>query len=593
MHILSLIFKEVLYLSAMACVLVMLLLALKRLFRKALSAKWQYCLWAVLVLRLLVPFQPPSALSVYNVFYAAAESANLPVTAFAEPRQYETPAQEASVSEPDSAGPAAQNGTTGSPALSTGISGSSVQEEGENRALGAAESFFKAAPIIWLAGMAALAMYTAAVNLTFAASVRRRYVPLRDDRIGRVLDDSLALLHIRRRIPILTTDMARTPALYGLLRPKILVCAASMEQLGDNELRHVFLHELSHYKRKDIAVNWLLTVLRLVHFFNPLVWYAFHKIREDGEAACDEAALRYIRPEERLSYGNTVIKLLRLFSESSFIPVTAGLSKNKQSVKRRILMIGNFKKSRWTGTLLAVLLLAAAALAGLTGCSETAGTATPDNSPESSVSGNPADTASPGASAPDASAPDMSTSPSGTQTPDETANPSPSSSPSPSEAAPSSEPVPSPVPSEAPMPSSGPTAEPVPSSGTVDILYSDWTVAKVLAYGTAGTYSKEDAEALIGQTLSFSKGSVTIINDQPSSSPGTYKNPEYTEDTVSKNDFITDFNMSFDKLGLSAESASLFTVSVSGAGGCVLLVKDADTLILYAGGTFFELTRSE
>jgi beta-lactamase regulating signal transducer with metallopeptidase domain len=592
MDILSLIFKEVLYLSAMACVLVVLLLALKKLFRKALSAKWQYGLWAVLVLRLLLPFQPPSALSVYNLFYAAAESANLPITAIAEPPQYEQAEQLPAANAPEGSGAAQSTGQ----AVQSGTDGGTAQnlEAGDaSAAPGEWALFYKTAALVWLVGMAALGVYTAWVNLAFAASVRRRYVPLQDDRLGHVLEDCKSLLNIRRDIPILTTDKARTPALYGLLRPKILVCAASMERLGDNELRHVFLHELSHYKRKDIAVNWLLTVLRLVHFFNPLVWYAFHIIREDGEAACDEAALRYLRPEEHLSYGNTVIKLLRLNSESSFIPVTAGLSKNKQSVKRRILMIGNFKKRRWTGTLLAILLLAAAALAGLTGCSETAGTATPDNT----VSGSPADSASPDATTPDASAPDMSPSPSGTQTPDETANPSPSAEPSPSEAAPSSEPVPSPVPSEGPMPSAGPTAEPMPSSdtypvGMTDIFRSDWTVTKVLAYGSAGTYSKEDAEALIGQTLSFASDGATIINDQPDDSPATFENPQYTEDTVSKSDFITDFSMSFEKLGLSAESASLFTVSVSGAGGCVLLVKDADTLILSAGGTFFELTRA-
>ncbi len=599
MDVLILIFKEVLYLGAMACVLVPLLLVLKKIFAKVLSPKWQYYLWAVLLLRLLLPFQPPSTLSVYNVFYAVAESANLPITAIAEPPL--NPAAEQGSA--DNTAPA-QLVATGGTIIKDGTvphnSGADLSETPD-----AAAAILKTASIIWLVGMAALGLYMAWVNLAFAANVRRRYVPLRDERVGRILDDCKELLHIRRAIPILTTNKARTPALYGLLRPKILMCAASMAQLGEHELRHVFLHELSHYRRKDIAVNWLLTVLRLVYFFNPLVWYAFHKIREDGEAACDAAALRYLGADERLSYGSTVLKLLRLNSESSFIPVTAGLSKNKQSVKRRILMIGHFNKSKWTGTLLAVLLMAALVLVGLTGCSAAAATVTPDGTPSDTVSDSPADISSPDTSTPDIS-PLPSVTETGTVAPDETAFPSPANEPSPSMdprpspsmmPTPSSEPEASPYLSEAPMPSeprpsSEPNAEPVPSAGTVHILYSDWTVTKVLAFGTAGTYGKEDAEALIGQTLSFSGGSVTMINDQPAASPGTYKNPVYTENTVSKSDFLTDFNMSFDKLGLSAESASLFTVSVSDAGGCVLLVKDADTLILCAGGTFFELTRA-
>jgi hypothetical protein len=127
----------------------------------------------------------------------------------------------------------------------------------------------------------------------------------------------------------------------------------------------------------------------------------------------------------------------------------------------------------------------------------------------------------------------------------------------------------------------------------MDIFKSDWVVSSVLAYGSVGTYSKEDAEKLIGKTLSFSSDEATIINDQPGDAPATFRNPEYTAGTVSKSDFLTDFKMSFDKLGLDGVDASLMGVSVSGAGGCVLLVKDAATIVLCAGGTFFELTRAE
>lgn len=78
-------FKTVVTLSAMGSVLAVLLMALRRLFHKALGPKWQYLLWSVLILRLLLPFQPPSALSIYNVFSTIAQAPGLPVTDTVQP----------------------------------------------------------------------------------------------------------------------------------------------------------------------------------------------------------------------------------------------------------------------------------------------------------------------------------------------------------------------------------------------------------------------------------------------------------------------------------------------------------------------------
>jgi len=58
-------------------------------------------------------------------------------------------------------------------------------------------------------------------------------------------------------------------------------------------LRYVFLHELGHLKRGDILVNWLMALPLVLHWFNPLVWYAIQRIRVDGESACDALALSH------------------------------------------------------------------------------------------------------------------------------------------------------------------------------------------------------------------------------------------------------------------------------------------------------------
>lgn len=121
--------------------------------------------------------------------------------------------------------------------------------------------------------------------------------------------------------------------------------------------------------------------------------------------------------------------------------------------------------------------------------------------------------------------------------------------------------------------------------------YGKWVVQKVLAYGQAGTYSRDDAETLIGKSLDFSAGAATIITDQSSEPVVNMSNPEYQESVVSGSDFQTDFGMSFVELGISENSITAVEVADSDGTGGTFLIKDSNTIIFVAGGTYFELTR--
>jgi len=120
--------------------------------------------------------------------------------------------------------------------------------------------------------------------------------------------------------------------------------------------------------------------------------------------------------------------------------------------------------------------------------------------------------------------------------------------------------------------------------------YGEWVVKRVLAYGI-GTYSSDDAEKLIGCSLNFSADKACIFTDQPSDTAAVINSPEYQETTQSSSDFQTDYKMSFDTLGISTDSVT--EVQVAGPNGLrgVFLMKDSNTIILIAGGTYFELIK--
>src|SRR5206468_3087970 len=105
------------------------------------------------------------------------------------------------------------------------------------------------------------------------------------------------------------------------------------------ELRHVILHELGHLQRHDVAMNWLLTAVRTIHWFNPLAWLAMARVEEERELACDELTLSSLAPHERPGYGRTILKILEHFRTAASVPARVGILNQKERMRRRLIRI--------------------------------------------------------------------------------------------------------------------------------------------------------------------------------------------------------------------------------------------------------------
>jgi beta-lactamase regulating signal transducer with metallopeptidase domain len=123
---------------------------------------------------------------------------------------------------------------------------------------------------------------------------------------------------------LLATSEVETPALYGALHPRLLVPEGLLEDFSREELRHIFLHELAHVKRRDLVSHWLMTLAQTVHWFNPLVWGALARMRVERELASDALALEHDETQETGSYGRTLIKILDLLVQPKLNPGLVG-----------------------------------------------------------------------------------------------------------------------------------------------------------------------------------------------------------------------------------------------------------------------------
>jgi len=355
-------FKQIAYLSFNASILALTIILVKKIFNKTLTPKYHYYIWILLIVRLLLPIYIESPTSIYNLFSSTAKKINLPQSVVQNISRPNNSADKSKISLNNTTVPS--NNFNIQKQKSNSFSLNVIQTKNYNLII-------KFMCYIWLIGIGIMLIYTLYINTVFVIKLKH-YEKSKNTRIASILKSCQKLMHVRRNITILTTNRLRTPSLYGFLKVKILISEAYMKNLSDDEIKYIFLHELSHYKRKDILLNWIIVLLQIIHFFNPIIWYAFYKIHEDCEISCDAAALKYVKKEHYQDYGSTIIKLLRLFSESNFIPVTAGISKNKSSYKRRIIMISNFKKSSRIKTFISLTLIAAIAITGLTSCGSVA-----------------------------------------------------------------------------------------------------------------------------------------------------------------------------------------------------------------------------
>ena len=212
--------------------------------------------------------------------------------------------------------------------------------------------------VLWLAGAIVLGLYILAKNIRFWGMIKGR-AAVTDKRTLDLLEECKERLNIRRSTHIIITDKVKSPALFGYFRPRLLLPDGILEHFSDEDLAYVFMHEMGHLKRHDIAVSCFVALFQIIHWFNPLVWLAFYQMRIDQESACDASVLSRLRHHQPVEYANAIVGFLERYCQNRQLPSMSGILENKTQMKRRLTMIVNYKKYSKRMTVMAVAMLLA------------------------------------------------------------------------------------------------------------------------------------------------------------------------------------------------------------------------------------------
>ena len=319
-----------------AVFLILVVLALRAALGRRMSAGLRYGLWAVVLVRLLVPvqlFTSPIA-GTWVVTERRTEQVFDGVEKFYNPNEDDVL---------NSLG--GQAGPSGT--LTTFPDAPGAPDVPDAPAPPAPPDLTRAPAWLgwaWLAGSAAVAVVLLLSNLRFYWRLRQERVPLDE-----------ADLPLR----VYTSAGLPSPCLFGIPRPAVYI---TPDVAADPAmLRHVLAHEYTHYKHGDHIWSLLRCAALAVHWWNPLVWLAAVLSQRDGELSCDEGTLKRLGDGERAAYGSTLLALVTAKPRpGDLFRCATTMAGDKKSLKERVTRIAQAPKRVLWAVIVAVAVTALA-----------------------------------------------------------------------------------------------------------------------------------------------------------------------------------------------------------------------------------------
>ncbi len=296
------VFLKLVNMSITASYLVLAVIALRLVFRKA--PKWIFCvLWGLVALRLICPFSLESVLSLIPA--AEPLPSNIIYTAH----------------------PEIQSGVAVIDKAVNPLLGSSLTPVSPAVSANPTQILSFLLSRIWAVGAAGMLLYAL---VSFLLIYRRVATAIPVEK------------NIKR------SEFIDTPFVLGLVRPVIYLPAC----MASEDTPYVIAHEQAHIRRRDHWWKPLGFALLSVYWFNPAMWVAYILLCRDIEAACDEKVIQEMAQEGRRAYSTALLNCSISRRRIAACPLAFG----EVGVKDRVKRVMNYKKPAFWVVLAAVVL---------------------------------------------------------------------------------------------------------------------------------------------------------------------------------------------------------------------------------------------
>ena len=331
--------KVFLSMSFSGTILILALLVGKRFWQDKISRQWQYYIWLVVILRLLLPFAPE-----WNLMETARGTIGQVQSHTAMPSQ--TQPADSSVSHP----------------VQENENQSHLEQENKKtdhprqgiKVLADLMALFSAKVwLVWLAVALGLLIRKITMYQRFVRCIRAEMTPIEDAAMLERLSAVEEQAGVKRPIELCSSPFVSTPMLMGLVHSCIVLPSAT---LPERDFYYIALHELMHHKRRDILYKWLVELSVCMHWFNPAVYWMRRELSRACEFSCDAAVLAKVGRNHARDYGKTLLDAMAAVRKYRETVGAVLLSENKQLLKERLGAVMNDQKKSGAAVLLTGML---------------------------------------------------------------------------------------------------------------------------------------------------------------------------------------------------------------------------------------------
>ncbi len=187
---------------------------------------------------------------------------------------------------------------------------------------------------IWIAGMIIWLVFRLTGLIIF-----RKNLKLQSKKLSSTDLNMLKINHDSYHAEYFYTNMPSSPFVTGFLKPEIYLPKDVFDGLSSTHKQCIIEHELTHIKRKDLWMQVLAEVVRMIYWFNPIIHIAWNAFRQDQELACDHQVLANCNKSQRYEYGRVLLKGLHAHA----LPATMAFFNNH---KQRFIMLEKHNNSK-------------------------------------------------------------------------------------------------------------------------------------------------------------------------------------------------------------------------------------------------------
>ena len=311
------ILQTLLTMTATASVVALAVMVLRLPLKKA--PRWiTCCLWAVVFLRMACPVSFSLPVSLVPASIAQGTYLQLPAA-----------------QEPDPSDQAPVQGEVSSPVVVAPADTAPGQAAAPEPAQGTPSlSWTAVAAGLWLAGSGGMLLWGLVSYL----------------RLKRKLAEAVLF-----RDNLYESDQISGPFVCGFFRPRIYLPTG----MAASDRQYVLLHEQAHIRRRDHQAKPLAWLALCLHWWNPLLWLAYHLFCRDLETACDQAVIRAFDPDHTVQYATTLLRLGRKPTLPQAVPLAFG----EENPKGRIQQVLSYRRpGLWVIAIALVVCVVAAVL---------------------------------------------------------------------------------------------------------------------------------------------------------------------------------------------------------------------------------------